>query len=94
MNSALRYTQQIPAEKWEAIRDRVCSLPECECFYEPRGNHGLEGYSEGIKYRYELIPSGADDKPYYRVWPDSTCCPEYYETCSPRAFKAYFKIND
>ena len=63
MNSALRYTQEIPAEKWEAIRDRVCSLPECECFYEPRGNHGLEGYSEGIKYRYELIPSGADDKP-------------------------------
>jgi hypothetical protein len=89
MNSALRYTQEIPQQEWEEMSKRVKSLNPCECHYEPRGDDGLEGYSAGCQYQFEVIYPGFET-PYYRVWPDAECCPEYYECCSPRAFRKYF----
>jgi hypothetical protein len=78
------------------------------CILEPKGAAGLEGYSCGEQYRYEYRPenrvgtvesdngvitdrSAQLSDAYYRVWPvaDDT----YYETCSVRAFKKYFKAS-
>ena len=71
--------------KWKlhkTISDRA------ECIFEPRGDNGLEGYSLGNLYYYELM---YDKKgKYYRMYPtDET---DYYETCGPNVFKKYFKI--
>lgn len=78
------------------------------CIREPRGDGGLEGYALGEAYRFEHVPSKrvgtiycndgvVTDKSvevgheYYRVWP--TAGEAYYETCSPRTFKKFFKIE-
>lgn len=75
---------------------------------EPRGDGGLEGYALGETYRFEHIPSKrvgtvnynngvvTDNSvevghEYYRVWP--TAGDDYYETCSPRTFRKFFKIE-
>ena len=60
----------------------------CECFYEPRGDHGLEGYSLNSQYKCELIKQAK--KSHWRVYPAKEY-PEYYETCGVLIFKRYFK---
>lgn len=61
----------------------------CECIYEPRGDNGLEGYQLGDQYDCEYIgESPVSGMPYYRVYPT---CDTYYETCSVRTFRKYFK---
>jgi hypothetical protein len=69
--------------------ERVSSLDLCKCYFEPRGDKGLEGYQKDSSYRHELIQQGFD-KAYYRVWPNAESVPNYYECCSPRAFHKYF----
>lgn len=62
---------------------------EAKCIIEPRGEHGLEGYSLGELYKFEFREIGAKDgKPYYRIWPTDG---DYYETCSVQTFKRYFQ---
>jgi hypothetical protein len=59
---------------------------ECKCIYEPRGDHGLEGY--GLNNIYNC--SFNVNSNCYRVYPviDSL----FYETCGPNVFKRYFKL--
>jgi len=60
----------------------------CICIREPRGDHGLEGYSIGERYRFQRCEN---DKSYYRVYPNDET--DYYETCSVGVFKKYFKLD-
>jgi hypothetical protein len=53
------------------------------CIKEPRGEHGLEGYSREKKYKAEDMGN------YWRVWSDPDL-PDYYEVCGPEVFKKYF----
>lgn len=64
----------------------------CECVYEPRGDHGLEGYQLRDSYRFAKMTPDKNGKDYYRVFPDDHVTPEYYETCSQRVFDKHFKI--
>lgn len=64
---------------------------KCICFFEPRGNNGLEGYCLNQTYKYEFIAKDKNGKPYYRIYPDVDF-KEYYEVCGPTVFKRYFKI--
>lgn len=63
------------------------------CTYAPMGNNGLEGYQEGLAYRFQYMDKDKNGKPYYRVYPsdDSNGCGHYYETCGPNTFHDYFK---
>lgn len=59
-----------------------------ECIYEPRGDHGLEGYQAGDRYMAEFMPAMGMNTEYYRVWPVAG---GGYETCGPGTFRKYFK---
>lgn len=59
-----------------------------ECVYEPRGIFGMEGYSRGDRYKYQMVKDDVRGK-YFRLWP-SMESPEYYETCSMFAFNRCF----
>jgi hypothetical protein len=62
-------------------------LGKCICIYEPRGDHGLEGYQLNDTYLFQIC---YDKKgKYYRVFPTEET--DYYETCGPIIFKKYFK---
>ena len=63
-------------------------MKRCECIEEPRGRKGLEGYSRGLKYRFEKRKEDKNGKPYIRVYPLEDY---YYETCSINSFKRFFK---
>lgn len=60
---------------------------KAKCIYDPRGDHGLEGYQlEGV-YNFQVC---YDKKgKYYRVFPTEET--DYYETCGPIIFKRYFE---
>jgi len=58
----------------------------CKCINEPRGNHGLEGYSRNKIYKFEECCLYMR---YFRVYPDINS--DYYETCGPFVFHYYFK---
>ena len=63
------------------------------CIFEPRGDHGLEGYQAGDCYQAERVAKNEKHKQdYYRVWPAETTWPNYYETCSVGVFNKYFEI--
>ncbi len=64
----------------------------CRCVYEPRGDHGLEGYNLGDVYRYETKRDN-DGTEYVRVYPqdDPFELGKYYETCSVSNFNKYFE---
>lgn len=64
---------------------------ECVCFFEPRGDSGLEGYSAGEIYICQFRKEDVFGKPYYRVWPSSA---DYYETCSVKTFNRFFKLRN
>lgn len=70
---------------------RVIESGICVCHYEPRGNHGLEGYQLNGVYRYEFVKIDGVDDGYYRVYPCDLPS-SYYETCSKRAFTTHFKL--
>lgn len=61
-----------------------------QCIKEPRGQHGLEGYSLNSTYKAEEAQSKLGEY-YYRVWPDYEGNPSYYETCSVSIFRKFFK---
>lgn len=61
----------------------------CECIYEPRGDHGLEGYQLNEFYRFEF-KRNKEGQEYYKVFPDKMFT-AYGETCSRISFKKYFK---
>lgn len=62
----------------------------CVCIFEPRGSNGLEGFSLGREYDFQLMQK-ENKKKYYRVFP-SDIYSTYYEVCKPKTFKKYFKI--
>lgn len=57
---------------------------QCKCIYEPRGDHGLEGYQLNSLYRYSITHTGD-----IVVYPDESF-PEYGERCTGRIFNKYF----
>ena len=59
------------------------------CVYEPRGDHGLEGFQLNQTYKYAAMETATGK--YYRIYPD-TDFPGYYETCSKSAFNKYFEV--
>ncbi len=65
----------------------------CECFKEPQGKHGLEGYYFGGLYYYQHEAEDMFGNPYYRVYPkgDMNTDRSFYETCSERDFNKYFR---
>jgi hypothetical protein len=63
-------------------------LGKCICIYEPRGDHGLEGYQLNDTYLFQICYDKKGKK-YYRVFPTEET--DYYETCGPIIFKKYFK---
>lgn len=62
-----------------------------KCIYEPRGDHGLEGYQCGEVYFFELRER-ADSTRYYKIFPNDALCPRYGENCGRNSFKKYFEI--
>ncbi len=60
---------------------------KCKCIYEPKGDKGLEGYILNENYKYILTKDIRSI--YYKVYPIDS---NYFETCSPVAFKKYFKL--
>lgn len=65
---------------------------EAVCTFEPRGEHGLEGYQRGESYRCQYVRQGSNP-PYYRLFP-SKDLPEYYECAIPRVATRYFRIEE
>ncbi len=65
----------------------------CECHLSPMGSGGLDGFYFGSSCKFQHMSSDRDNKPYYRVYPDSKFS-TYYETCSERRFLAHFKITE
>lgn len=72
----------------------------CTCIRAPRdGEHGLEGYSEGARYRYEECRGGVGPTAhYFRVYPgdldpEKNATPGYYETCGPAIFARFFRAD-
>lgn len=64
-------------------------LGKARCIFEPRGDHGLEGYQLDEVYLYQEC---FDKKgKYYRVFPTKET--DYYETCGPIIFKKYFEVT-
>jgi hypothetical protein len=68
------------------------------CIREPRnGEHGLEGYNEGERHRYEerrgVLASrkSQGEVRYYRVWPGSDLESTYFEVCMPGIFHRFFR---
>lgn len=62
-------------------------LNKAICIYEPRGDHGLEGYLLNRTYLFQMC---YDKKgKYYRIFPSEEL--DYYECCGPINFKKYFK---
>jgi hypothetical protein len=75
---------------------------EAVCTREPRGDHGLEGYVEGLPYRYQRCRERPNERhphglTYYRVYPQPEEWEEaggkpYFEVCRPFVFKRHFKV--
>lgn len=61
-----------------------------KCIEEPQGYSGLEGYQKKRLYRAQFMLKDKDNKPYYRMFPD-TAYPDYYETCSVQTFHKFFE---
>lgn len=72
-----------PDPDWlEAESERRSSeFRDCACIKEPKGDHGLEGYTEGDVYLFDELESGR-----VRVW-----YPPYYDIVDPGVFRRYFK---
>jgi hypothetical protein len=78
----------------------IISRGVARCKYEPRGEHGLEGYVLNDKYQFERCEN--DSGKYIRVFhcsmnPDETTPvdftpPFYYETCGTGVFLKFFEI--
>ena len=69
------------------------------CIYEPRGDHGLEGYQLNQEYTYAKhfgpIRNSANKTrltDYYRIYPEGSFS-SYYEIATPIDFNKYFKIK-
>lgn len=63
-------------------------LGKCRCIYDPRGDHGLEGFQLNEIHLFQVC---YDEKgKYYRVFPNEEI--DYYETCGPIVFKKYFEV--
>ena len=68
------------------------------CIYEPRGDHGLQGYQLNQEYTYAKYfgPINKNNNTrltdYYRVYPESFN--SYYEITMPIQFNKYFKIKE
>jgi hypothetical protein len=65
-----------------------------QCILEPRGHSSLEGYQLNEMYpaeKREAVKGEGPRPAYYRVWPDVTYDPDYYECCSVRSFNKFFK---
>jgi len=65
----------------------------CICDASPMGHGGMEGYDEGMLYRYQLrsrvLPP---DRAYYRVYHPQVPGEEpYYETCGIGLFNQFFR---
>lgn len=59
---------------------------KCECIYEPRGDHGIEGFCLGCQYKLEKYERNG--KPMFKVW----CEGDFYGYgLSLAKFKKYFK---
>ena len=63
----------------------------CECKYEPRGDHGLEGYQRGDTYKWERKQNNSGEV-YFKVFPYKGF-PSYGETCSKNVFNKHFSIT-
>lgn len=70
---------------------KILKIGTAKCIYEPRGDHGLEGYQLNQYYKYNL----KEDKKgqYYAIFPTHIDT-SYYETCSLRVFKKFFNIEN
>ncbi len=60
------------------------------CHYDPRGDHGLEGFQLNDVYKACLHERANGSGYFWRVWPDAK--DKYYETCTPAVFKRYFTV--
>ncbi len=68
------------------------------CVREPlNGEHGLEGYNQGQRHRYEERKGVLVSRPsqgvvrYYRVWPGHDPESTYFEICMPGIFRKFFR---
>lgn len=61
---------------------------QCICVFEPRGEHGLEGYQYGDTYEFITILR-PPKHPLIRVFPVKG--EDYSELCTRRAFLKFFK---
>lgn len=71
------------------MTNRCIDAFQAQCIYEPRGDHGLEGYQLDKLYDVELMSEDKDGKEYYRVYLFAERWE--WETCSKTIFNRYFK---
>lgn len=72
-----------------------------QCVFEPRGEHGLEGFQRGDHYWAQQNDFGQGI--YWRIWPEG-CAPtpaaqredkaEHYEVCGGGIFNRYFALAE
>ncbi len=72
-------------------KHRIESKGVCECIYEPRGDHGLEGYQRNDKYFFEKAVNNDTNKVHFRIYP-TLSRDNYYECCRKGIFKRHFNI--
>jgi len=63
------------------------------CKYEPRGEHGLEGFNLGKEYEFQHVEEAEDSsftKGFFRVFHDNKST--YYESTGYNNFHLHFKI--
>jgi len=64
---------------------KIIKEQECLCYYEPRGDHSLEGFQRDEIYKSQLCVDNIGE--YYRIYLHDT----YYEICGTNIYKKYFK---
>jgi hypothetical protein len=69
----------------------IIEIGTAKCIYEPRGEHGLEGYQCGEIYKYEYKET-EHLRRYYKIFPNDALCPTYGENVGRNSFKKYFEI--
>lgn len=61
-----------------------------KCIYEPRGDHGLEGFALNKSYKYIFIPGNKsrNGKPFYKIYLGE----DDFEVVPKPILSKYFKI--
>lgn len=78
--------------KEDCMTYNVLITGSATCTYEPRGDHGLEGYQLGKSYKFEFVEHSQSRKRHCRVYPVESN--PYYEVCGIVIFFRFFEEQE